>query len=388
MPTFYEFFAGGGMARAGLGDDWECLFANDIDPKKAESYRANWGGDEDLVVDDVNRIAVDHLPGQADLAWASFPCQDLSLAGNGLGLNAERSGAFWPFWRLIEELADQDRAPRLVLLENVVGALSSHSGRDFGAISEALASVGYEFGAMVVDAVHFLPQSRPRLFIVGVQQDLLRPQEVEGAGPVDVWHPQTLRLAHRRLPQPIRDRWIWWSLPLPTARRADLADIVEDAPQGVDWHPPELTQSLIEMMSPINRNKLEAAKRGRRRVVGTLYRRTRQGVQRAEVRFDQVAGCLRTPAGGSSRQTLLIVEGERVRSRLLSPREAARLMGLPDDYRLPDNYNAAYHLAGDGVAVPAVRHLAAHIIEPILENNNQREWAREQVQEAAAPAYG
>jgi DNA (cytosine-5)-methyltransferase 1 len=51
---------------------------------------------------------------------------------------------------------------------------------------------------------------------------------------------------------------------------------------------------------------------------------------------------------------------------LLSPREAARLMGLPDDYMLPQNYNEAYHLAGDGVAVPVVRFLAEHILEPLL----------------------
>ena len=62
----------------------------------------------------------------------------------------------------------------------------------------------------------------------------------------------------------------------------------------------------------------------------------------------------------------MVIEGKRVCSRLLSPREAARLMGLPDTYALPKNYNDAYHLAGDGVAVPVVRFLAAHILEPLL----------------------
>ena len=61
----------------------------------------------------------------------------------------------------------------------------------------------------------------------------------------------------------------------------------------------------------------------------------------------------------------MIVEANGVRSRLLSPREAARLMGLPDDHS-PQNYNEAYHLAGDGVAVPVVRFLAEHILEPLL----------------------
>ena len=121
---------------------------------------------------------------------------------------------------------------------------------------------------------------------------------------------------------------------------------------------------LLSLMSDVNRGKVAAAQRSGRRVVGTVYRRTRPDEdggkrQRAEVRFDDVAGCLRTPAGGSSRQTILVVEGETVRSRLLSPREAARLMGLRDDYRLPERYNDAYHVCGDGVCVPVVRYLAA-----------------------------
>jgi DNA (cytosine-5)-methyltransferase 1 len=128
------------------------------------------------------------------------------------------------------------------------------------------------------------------------------------------------------------------------------------------------------MMSDVNRAKLDAAKKSKHRQVGAIYKRTRFDddgvkVQRAEVRFDDVAGCLRTPAGGSSRQLILVVVGQRVRSRLISGRETARLMGLPDDYRLPTNYNESYHLTGDGVVVPVVRHLAEHLFEPILERH-------------------
>jgi DNA (cytosine-5)-methyltransferase 1 len=75
---------------------------------------------------------------------------------------------------------------------------------------------------------------------------------------------------------------------------------------------------------------------------------------------------LRTPAGGSSRQAIVVVEGKSIRSRLLSPREAARLMGLDDSYILPDRYNDAYHVAGDGVCVPVVRYIAEQLLEPVL----------------------
>ena len=164
---------------------------------------------------------------------------------------------------------------------------------------------------------------------------------------------------------------LWWRLPVPAPRTRTLCDLIEDQPDSVSWRSPEQTARLLALMSPVNLAKVEAAKRAGRRMVGGVYRRTRRGhngakVQRAEVRFDDVSGCLRTPAGGSSRQLILVVEGETVRSRLISARETARLMGLPDVYRLPATYNDAYHLTGDGVVVDVVRHLARHIFEPIV----------------------
>jgi len=371
MPSFYGFFAGGGMARAGLGAGWQCLFANDFDPKKTASYIANWGA-ERLHVGDVAALTTTDLPNEADLAWASFPCQDLSLAGTGSGLKGERSGAFWPFWELIETLGIEGRAPRLIVLENVCGALSSHHGQDFAAIGSALVNAGYRFGAVVINAAHFLPQSRPRLFMIGVHASLQVPPALSALWPDRQWHPAMLIDAYNKLPKHVQSAWEWWRLPMPPIRMSVLADLVEDEPQEIAWHTPEDTQKLLDMMNPLNLAKVQAAQHARTRQVGTIYKRTRadgpngQRTQRAEIRFDDVAGCLRTPAGGSSRQIIMLIEGGKMRSRLLSPREAARLMGLPDTYVLPENYNDAYHLAGDGVAVPVVRFLARHMLEPLL----------------------
>jgi DNA (cytosine-5)-methyltransferase 1 len=369
MPSFYEFFAGGGMARAGLGDGWACLFANDIEPKKGASYAANWG-DDHLTIEDVGKLKTTNLPGCADLAWASFPCQDLSLAGDGAGLKGERSGTFWPFWRLMQALNKEERGPSLIVVENVCGALSSHGGKDFAAIGAAL-SGSYRFGALVVDAVRFVPQSRARLFIVGVRKDLDIPAPLVASQPDALWHPAHLVNAFQKLSERSKAEWIWWELPAPGERHSAFCDLIEDEPNGVRWHTPAETRRLLSLMNPINRRKVEDAKRAAGRKVGGVYKRTRKDengkrAQRAEVRFDDISGCLRTPAGGSSRQTLVIVEEGKIRSRLLSPREAARLMGLPDAYALPTNYNEAYHLAGDGVVVPVVRHLAAHLLEPLL----------------------
>jgi hypothetical protein len=94
--NWYEFFAGGGMARLGLGAKWNCVFSNDWCEKKASAYRAFFGPSEQLKVSDVAKLALRDLPGAPDLVWASFPCQDLSLAGAGAGLRGERSVKFRP----------------------------------------------------------------------------------------------------------------------------------------------------------------------------------------------------------------------------------------------------------------------------------------------------
>jgi len=368
--TFYEFFAGGGMVRAGLGKRWQCLFANDFDPKKAESYARNWGR-RSLRVGDVNEVGTEDLPGEADLVWASFPCQDLSLAGAGAGLKGERSGTFWPFWKLVKNLNAEGRGPKVVALENVCGALTSHGGKDFAAICSALQSEGYNFGALVIDAVRFLPQSRPRLFIIGVRDDVAIPPQMVTDVPSPAWHTSALLEAHSKLPRKCAERWVWWNLREPATRETTFADVLEDHPTDVKWHTRDQTQTLLAMMSPVNLAKVEAAKRSGRRMVGTIYKRTRKDdsgikAQRAEIRFDDIAGCLRTPAGGSSRQLIMVIEGRKIRSRLISSRETARLMGLDEGYVLPSKYNEAYHLTGDGVAVPVVRHLASSLFEPIL----------------------
>jgi DNA (cytosine-5)-methyltransferase 1 len=364
MFDYLEFFAGGGMARAGLGKGWQCQLANDFDPQKAAAYVDNWGG-EHFVEGDVRLIQANDIPGQVDLAWASFPCQDLSLAGAGAGLKGERSGTFWPFWDLVKSFVSQDRQPRIVVLENVYGALRSHDGEDFAAIGNALADSGYYFGAVVVDAVHFVPQSRQRLFIVGIHESVAIPNEVTSVNPDPVWHPVALHDAMSKLSKLASSKWIWLDLGKLPKRSIEFSDVIEDSPTGVEWHSEEVTRKLLNMMSDVNKTKVEEAKKAGSLKVGGIYKRTRSGVQRAEIRFD-VSGCLRTPAGGSSRQTILIVEGKNIRSRLLSPREAARLMGLPDSYRLPKRYNDAYHLAGDGLVVPVVRFLAEKVLEPVL----------------------
>jgi DNA (cytosine-5)-methyltransferase 1 len=361
----YEFFAGGGMARLGLGPHWRVTFANDLDPGKAEAYRRAWG-DEVMRQGDVAALAPGDLPGRAALAWASFPCQDLSLAGARAGLAAPRSGAFWGFWKTVEGLASEGRAPRVLVLENVSGLLTSHGGRDFETLARALAEGGYHFGALEVDAAHFTPQSRPRIFVVATRET--PPNGLRAGEPSAPFHSDGVRAAAARLPADVAARWVWWRLAKPSLRNTRLADLLEND-EAVRWNSDAVTGELIAMMSVLQRAKLASEQPRHAPVVVALFKRVRieNGikVQRAEVRFDGIAGCLRTPAGGSSRQTLMFVDGERVRSRLLTAREGARLMGIPDDYPLPSSESKGLHLVGDGVAVPVVRWLSEHLLEPL-----------------------
>ncbi len=369
--TLLEFFAGGGMARLGLGDSWECLFANDIDPQKCASYRANFRANIDER--DIAALVVDDLPQlQADLAWGSFPCQDLSLAGRRGGIKAHRSGTFFEYWRLINALDDRGFAPKLVVLENVVGLLSSNGGRDFQIICEQLMTSGYLVSALIIDAKTFTPQSRPRLFIVGIHSTIAR--ENNDVASIET-APPSLQAAYNQFSTKLKSNWIWLDQVPAKMRTTQLADIIDwEAPH---WNSAAQTDNLLSMMSDPQRKRLDGIVRNRARRVGTAFRRTRiengNPVQRLEARFDGIAGCLRTPAGGSSRQIVIAIEHGNVRTRLLAPRESARLMGIPDDYLLPNSVSAALKLCGDGVCVPAVRWLSEMIIAPTLASH-QTNW--------------
>ncbi|WOI54986.1 DNA cytosine methyltransferase [Palleronia sp. LCG004] len=367
LPRFAEFFCGGGMVRAGL-PGWECAFANDIDPMKCTAYRENFGGDA-LIEGDIAHVSDDALQQRIDLYWASSPCQDFSLAGKGAGLEGARSGVFGTWISRIAPLIAAGHAPKIIAFENVTGLVTRREGRDFLSVVSDLQRLGYLVGALSIDAARFVPQSRPRLFVICIREDAV-PPDLAGAEPSEPFHTPALRRFRERHAAEIGDRWRWWSLPEPTEPRRELVDCVEWTGPHRWLSEPEI-QHLLGMMSPPSRDRVTAARRSGEPRIGMLYRRGRPDAegrirQRAEVRFDGLAGCLRTPSGGSSRQTMLLIDGDETRARLLSAREAIRLMGLGDGYRIPERYNAAYKVAGDGVVAPIVTYLDRHLFQPVL----------------------
>jgi len=372
------------MARLGLGDGWSCKFANDFDALKSATYRANFPDAETHFHEgDVWALDAGKLPGAVDLAWASSPCQDFSLAGNRAGLKGGRSSAFFGFWNLIKALGKEGRAPRSIVIENVVGLLTSHAGDDFTALCRALADEGYRFGAVEIDAARFVPQSRQRVFVIATLASVS--PELEQVEPIAPLHSGRVELAYERLPSDLKKLWVWWRLPFPPMHNRTIETCLEND-ADVPWFEQAKVDHIDGLFNDRHRDKLIAVRKRPGRTVGTLFRRMRREdgkkMQRAELRFDGFAGCLRTPGGGSSKQFLVIVEGGRTQMRELTGRESARLMGLDDEYNLPKSKNGALRVCGDGVVVNVVAWLRIELLDRLAHaaresSNEQKEgrWA-------------
>jgi len=365
-PKYAEFFAGGGMVSAALAPAWDCALANDIDPKKCLTYRENFP-EHPLIEGDI--ASLDPLTEQVDLFWASSPCQDFSLAGRGQGLRGARSNTFTHFADILDRAAAAGTAPRIVAFENVVGLVTRNGSKDFHTVLRRIGAAGYRVGAIEIDTVNFLPHSRPRLFVVAVRDDVQLPaglvQDTPGA-----FHSKRVQAGLASAPRSVKQRWVWWSLAAPDALPSPIDPIIQ-TDKSQNWFNRSQLTRLKSLIPPAHTKRLAALVKSEGPSICFAYKRGRPDAtgkvrQVAELRFDGNAGCIRTPAGGSSRQIVLVAGDGKLRARLLNPREAVRLMGLPDSYALPERFNDAYKIAGDGVAVPVVQHLDVHLFQPLL----------------------
>ncbi|MDR1440643.1 MAG: DNA cytosine methyltransferase [Clostridiales bacterium] len=343
--TMHEFFAGSGLVAYGLKDMFSPVWANDISEKKAAVYSSNFASDY-FLLDDIKNISGAELP-FAHLSWASFPCQDLSLAGSIGGIDAARSGLVWEWLRILHEMP---QPPSILLIENVAGLLSAGKGKNYAKLHNALLGLGYKSGAMLIDAVHFVPQSRPRVFVMAVKDNIDIPPEITDTEP-NWLHNKAAANLGRALPQ-----WIWWRAEKPTKCRACLTDII-------DFTLPYDKDGVLRLIPPHHKARLYSMKNA----VATGYRRTRNGKQCLELRFDGIAGCLRTPEGGSSKQFVIVKRDGEAHARLMSPREASRLMGAPDSFALPDTYNDGYRAMGDAVVLPVAAFIGKSFLTKLAK---------------------
>lgn len=365
--TFLEFFAGIGLVRLGLEKaGWKCLFADDNDPEKVRIYINNFGV-EHINDKDIEVLKAGDIP-TAALATASFPCQDLSEAGPHKGIRGSRSGLFWDFVRILRGMGTS--RPPLVLLENVKGFLTEKKGRNLVLAIRALNKLGYVCDALVIDGKYFVPQSRPRIFVVGISKRAATRLRL----PSDLAPAQEHPFRPTRILQLQRDysSLEWFSLELPLAPHQyvgfeQILDPSETVPPSY-WFSEEETNRHIKMMPLRHKEKLDSLSLQRRFAAVTMYRRMRKGEQKAELRFDNNAGCLRSARGGSSKQFVVVINQGKFRIRKLTVPELRRLMGLPESFFLPSNYNAAYRALGDAVVVPTIEWVARNILDPLFEH--------------------
>jgi len=386
MPRFAEFFSGIGLVREAIEPlGWHCVFANDIAPEKARMYIDRFG-DEHLVVDDINNLSFNDLPGNLDLLTASFPCIDLSLAGNRRGLAGEHSGTIWPFLDLTEDIVGNRTPPKALLLENVTGFVTSHGGSDLEQVCERIGQLGYLLDLIVVDAKWFTPQSRPRLFVVALRRDLVE-RPLPPTGKVDRLRTaaiRTFQASHRDLP------FVEVALPEPPQQAPNrLVHVLERIPANHEsWWTEAQVRALQSAMHERHAYRIGELLLGKRDGVATMYRRVRNGRTVGELRSDNIAGCLRTANGGSSVQFLIDCRGDRPRIRPLTGREYARLQGA-GDFPITVGRRQAQSGFGDAVCVPAVSWLVNHALGFLLQDEAQQElvqtrFADERVEAVAA----
>jgi DNA (cytosine-5)-methyltransferase 1 len=360
--TAAEFFAGIGLVRLALEEhDWKVVFANDIDPKKFEMYEAKFGRDH-FHLGDIHKIDPDSVP-SCDLWTASFPCNDLSIAGAWAGLNGKESSAFWG---LIDLLKDKgDNRPPLVMLENVVGFLMSRAGADFEQALIALNGLGYTVDAFILNASHWVPQSRARLFVVAKRDDGLGVRQA--LAPLSDARPKALCEFIQNHPNV---NWDIRTLPRLPKTKKRLKDIIEDLPDDDEqWWSQERADYFMRQLSRSHEVQARLMIGGSAVSYATAFRRVRHGRSMAELRFDGIAGCLRTPRGGSGRQILFKAGHGRYQVRLLTARECARLQGVPESYPIHVPLNQSLFGFGDAVCVPAVAWIVKSYLQEAIADH-------------------
>ena len=369
QQTVAEYFAGIGLVRLGLEQaGWSVLFANDISQKKFEMYSAFFpNGKGHYLVQDIFDVDASAVP-YTTLATCSFPCIDLSLAGNMNGImHGSHSSAFWGFIEILKKQGES--APPLVLIENVPGWLHSNKGQDFRVTVQAINELGYTCDVFVLDALRFTPQSRLRVFLIGTKFPVGRTTaELILTRPKSLLSDQLKKgiIANKDL------RWFYNELPEPPPLKSQgLTQIVEpmDDADNRWWSDYEVKRHL-DMMKELHRIRVEKLAQGNNDIYRTFFRRRREGYQRAEVRDDDLSGCLRTAIGGSGKQFLIKAGKGLVKMRAMTPREYARLQGVPDEYPISVNGVQALSGFGDAVCVPVISWIANHILNPLAANGS------------------
>ena len=301
-PKFIDLFAGiGGFRLAFEAVGAECVFSSEVDRFAQLTYSANFG---DVPEGDITLIRSSEIPPH-DILTAGFPCQPFSSAGHRKGFKDTRGTLYFEIERIVKF-----HLPSVVLLENVKGFMNHDRGRTLDVVLNSLSRIGYNVYADTLNARDFgLPQNRVRTFIVAFHAEKVGSQEFE--------------------------------FPKSSRRQKKLGDILERNVSD------EYTIS-DKLWSSHKRRKADHLRRGN----GFGYSL-----------FDKSSPYTSTLSARYYKDGSEVLIAQKNRNpRKLTPREAARLQGFPDSFKLPVSNTQAYKQLGNSVAVPVVKAMARSII--------------------------
>ena len=302
-----DLFAGVGGIRLGFEQaGFETVWANDFEPKCADTYDLNFG-DKALTVADITKVNEKNIP-DCDFVIGGFPCQAFSIAGYRKGFEDEkgRGNLFLDVARIIKE-----KKPVGFMLENVKNLKGHDHGNTFKVIKETLEALGYHIKAEVLNSMEYgnVPQNRERIYIVGFKD------------------------------KAVLDRF---EFPTPIERTVNITDILEkDVPEKYYYEGKPLYPRLKDEITD----------------EGKVYQWRRQNVRENK---SGVCPTLTANKGTGGHNVPIVFDGKGIRK--LTPRECFSVQGFPKDYKLPNiSDGALYKQAGNSVSVPVIARIAKNI---------------------------
>lgn len=317
---FIDLFAGiGGFRLAFNSLGLECTFSNDYDKHACTTYSANFG---EIQCKDIHEIKANEIP-QFDILCGGFPCQPFSIAGvskkNSLGMkhgfeDKKQGNLFFEIIRIINH-----HNPKILFLENVKNLKSHDKGNTWGVIKSALEKAGYYVFDKIVDGKYYVPQHRERIYIVCFNKSVFPKIKFE-------------------FPE------------YPKKRAYELADVVSDK---VD-EKYTLTDHLWNYLQNYKKKNQE---KGNGFGFGLIDKDKDEYTRTMSARYHK---------DGS--EILLYQKGKN--PRRVTPKEASKLQGFPDNFIIPVSDTQAYRQFGNSVVVPAIFATAQKIIQTVNEYNS------------------
>ncbi|MCL2630913.1 MAG: DNA cytosine methyltransferase [Firmicutes bacterium] len=301
--TFIDLFAGIGGIRLPFDKlGGECVFSSEIDKFASQTYQANFG---ELPHGDITKISAESIP-KFDVLLAGFPCQAFSVAGKRKGFSDTRGTLFFEIERILEF-----HKPKCFLLENVKGLLGHDRGKTFEVILDSLENkLGYSVHYKVLNAKNFgMPQNRERVIIVGFSDHNIR-----------------------------------FKFPEATNLKTRLGDILADS---VD------DKYTLSNQLWLNQQARKEKHRAKGNGFGySLFNENSEYTSTISARYYK---------DGSE----ILIEQSGKNPRRLTPREAARLQGFPDSFKLVVSDVQAYKQFGNSVPTKMIEAVAINVLKSL-----------------------